>query len=47
MNLIFRCEQCGVQKPCILVMVGADKTDYMQEPRTCINGGSAKWKLLR
>lgn len=46
MNAIFRCDQCGINKPCVLVMTGADAIDMMEEPKICVNGGTATWKLL-
>lgn len=46
MNATFRCENCGVKKPCILVMVDADEMDILEAPRVCVNGGKATWKLL-
>lgn len=46
MNATFRCERCGVTKPCVLVMIGADKMDIMEAPKVCVNGCKATWKLL-
>jgi len=45
MNAIFKCEQCGVKKPCVLVMTGAGDVDFLVEPKVCVNGGTATWKL--
>ena len=47
MNMILRCEQCGVDKPCVVVMMGTDKFDINKPPTFCHNnGGTAKWNLL-
>ena len=42
-NLVFKCEQCGIKRPCIIVMVDSDT---VLEPRICVNGGTADWKSL-
>ena len=46
MNLIYRCEECGVSKPCIITMIGEKENKY--PPEICPFGGlfKAKWKLL-
>jgi hypothetical protein len=44
MNLIFRCEQCGVERPCIVTMI-LTRNRYTM-PVQCIQSGKAEWKLL-
>jgi hypothetical protein len=43
MNLVYRCEQCGVDKPCIIVITNTGK---FEEPFMCVDGRKADWKLM-
>lgn len=45
MNLIYRCEKCGMTCPCILVQIGEETN----QPDTCPYSGNLikpKWNLL-